>query len=66
MPTPLCRALAVYCLFVNHPLILRQPSTPIIARPVYWVVLAKPKKSTHNALFAVADKGRSICAKERT
>ena len=35
MSTPLCRALVVYCLFVNHPLILRQPSTPIIAKPAY-------------------------------
>ncbi len=42
----------------------RQPSTPTMANPMYWVVFAMPKSTTHKMPLAAGDIGRSICANE--
>ena len=50
---------------LNHFLTRFHPSTPMIVRPVYCVVLAIPKSINHNTPFAVLEIGSIICANER-
>ena len=47
---------------LNHSLRRFQPSTPIIVRPVYCVVLAIPKSINHNTpLCGIGDWEHHLC-----
>ena len=52
-------------LFSLHQFLMRFiPSTPTIERPLYWNVLASPKKTTQSTPLACVLIGRAICANE--